>query len=78
MKLIFKKDSDQQISVFSKMDGIHKDFSYVDMIKNLMDSGELKEPHISEGFSEAEKASIKSMVNFINKEVSSSKESEEA
>ena len=77
MKLVFKKDTDHQISVFQEVDGNQLDFSYIDMIKALIKSKELEEPEISEGFSEAEKESIKSMVTFINKEISATENLQE-
>lgn len=70
MKLIFKRDEDAQISVFQNVDGQEIDFSYVDMIKSLIDSKEMKEPDITGEFTDAEKKSIKSMITFINKEIS--------
>ncbi len=69
MKLIFKKDEESKISVFQDVNGQEKEFSYVDMIKELIDSKGLDDPDISEMFSEAEIKSIKSMVSFINNEV---------
>lgn len=74
MKLVFKKNEEQQISVFHEVDGKQQDFSYVDMIKALIKSRKLDEPDISEGFTDAETKSIKSMVTLINKEVSEIKE----
>jgi len=74
MRLVFKKDEDHQISVFHEVDGNQQDFSYVDMIKALINSKKLDEPHISEGFTDAEIKSIKSMVALINKEISAIKE----
>ena len=77
MKLVFKKGEDHQISVFREINGSQEEFSYVEMIKELIDSKELEEPDISEGFSDAEISSIKSMVNFINKEISETDESDD-
>jgi hypothetical protein len=74
MKLVFKKDEDSQISVFQVVSGNEQDFSYVDMIKALIESKEMEEPEISEGFTDAETKSIKSMVTFINKEISTTEE----
>jgi len=71
MKLIFKKDEKSQISVFQVIDGQKKEFSYVDMIKALIESREMEKPEISEGFTEAETKSIQRMVEFINQEISS-------
>jgi hypothetical protein len=70
MKLTFKKDKDSQISVFQVIDKQEKEFSYVDMIKTLIETKVMEEPDISDGFTEAESKSIKSMVSFINKEIS--------
>ena len=70
MKLVFKKDKEHRISVFHEVDGKQRDFSYVDMIKALIESRKLEEPDISEGFTQAEIKSIKSMVTGINKQIS--------
>ncbi|MCK5564003.1 MAG: hypothetical protein KAJ07_02050 [Planctomycetes bacterium] len=69
MKLIFKKDEDSQISVVQDIDGKKQEFKYVDMIKALIESKELEEPEIEGDFTDAEEASIKRMVKFINDEV---------
>jgi len=69
MKLVFRKDKEHQISVFELVEGRERDFSYIEMIRALMQSGRLDEPDISEGFTEAEVNSIKSMVTRINKEI---------
>ncbi len=69
MKLIFKKDEESQISVVQDIDGKKQEFSYVDMIKALIESKKMEEPEISGDFTEAEVTSIKRMVEFINEEV---------
>lgn len=74
MKLIFKKDDESQISVFHDIDGEEQKFSYVDMIKALIESSKMEEPEISEGFTNAEVTSIKRMVEFINEEIEEKKE----
>ena len=74
MKLVFKKDKDSQISVFRDVDGKEIDFSYVDMIKSLIDSKKMEAPEISEGFSQAEIKSINSMVKHINEEISTTED----
>ena len=74
MKLMFKKDEDSQISVFQIADGHEQDFSYVNMIKALIESRVMEKPDISDGFTDAEVKSINSMVAFINKEISTTKE----
>ncbi len=70
MKLIFKKDKESQISVFQILDGQELEFSYVDMIEALIKSKQMETPEILDGFTDAEVKSIKSMVSFINKEIS--------
>jgi hypothetical protein len=70
MKLVFKKDKNHQISVLQDIDGKRVVFDYVDMIKALIKSRRLEAPDISEGFTEAEVRSIKSMVERINKQIS--------
>ena len=74
MKLIFKKDDESQISVVQDINGTEQDFSYVDMIKALIESKKMEEPEISEGFTEAEITSIKRMVELINEEVEEKEE----
>ena len=74
MKLIFKKDEESQISVVQDIDGNKQEFSYVDMIKALIESKKMEEPEISEGFTEAETTSIKRMVELINKEIEEKEE----
>ncbi len=75
MKLVFKKDEESQISVFQIVNGVEQEFSYVDMIKALIESKKMEEPDISESFTDAEMKSINSMVTFINKEISEPEES---
>lgn len=76
MKLVFKKNKDHQISVFHEVDGKQHEFSYVDMIKALINSKKLDKPDISEDFTDAEIKSIKSMVTLINKEIPEIKKSD--
>ena len=76
MKLLFKKDDDKLTNVFQKTDSEEKDFSYIEMIKTLIVSKSMEEPEILDGFTEEEIKSIKSMVTFINKEMSAMEEHE--
>ena len=69
MKLVFSKNEKQEIVVQSKVGDETFDFSYVNMIKSLIDSRALEATEIDENFSDAEKESILKMVNHINKEV---------
>ena len=75
MKLVFKKDDKSQISVFRNINGQEQVFSYIDMIKDLIASKNMEEPEISGNFADAEVTSIKRMVEFINKEISTKEES---
>ena len=54
--------------------GREQNFSYVDMIKSLIESKKMENPEISSGFTDAEIKSINSMVTFINKEITSKEE----
>ncbi len=78
MKLIFKKDKDEEnqinINVFQIIDGQEQEFSYVDMIKALIESRKMEDPEISGDFTEAEVTSIKRMVEFINEKVEEKEE----
>lgn len=71
MKLVFKKDENSQITVFQNVGGSESEFSYVDMIKALINSKGMEDANISEGFTDAEIKSIKSMVKFINDKIAS-------
>jgi len=68
MKLVFKKDNQEEITVLQSYDGIEHAFLYTGMIKALLKDGAL-EPSVLEGtFTEEEQRSINNMVNEINRE----------
>ena len=69
MKLLFKKDDDSKISVVQKAGKAEVEFSYVEMIKHLINTKELKAPIVEGDFSDAEKKSINSMAKYINEEL---------
>lgn len=69
MKLIFRKDENLNISVVQKTAGNEVGFSYVELIKHLIDAKQLKSPKIVGDFSDADKRSIKSMITYINEEL---------
>ena len=71
MKLVFRKDENAQIIVLHKTGSEERDFAYVDMINCLLKSNKLEKPEISDGFTEAEKKSINSMVHHINEQLAS-------
>lgn len=69
MKLAFRKDGASEISVFQIVGEVEQKFTYVNMIKALIESRAMEPPEISEGFTEAEVASINSMVKHINEKI---------
>ena len=77
MKMVFRKNEQQEISVI-RVDGDEEaDFDYVEMIKTLMNTRALETPAVEGDFSEAEVSSIKKMVTHINEEVAKFYEDEE-
>lgn len=66
MKLIFRKNDKEEVSVFQSVDGKEQPFAYPQMVKTLLSVGSLEPPEISEGFSTEEVESIHSMINRIN------------
>lgn len=78
MEIVFKKNDNSEISVFSKVDDHEQDFSYVEMIKALIESKIMEKPEILGEFTEAEKKSINSMVTCINKEIRTTEDSNSA
>ncbi|WP_432460986.1 hypothetical protein [Agarivorans sp. QJM3NY_25] len=69
MKLIFSKNEQLEISVELHDGENSKEFNYVDMVKHLIHIKRLDSAEVIGEFSEAEKASIDSMVTHINSEV---------
>lgn len=69
MKLVFRKSEALEISVNKKSGDSESGFSYIEMIKELINTQKLDPPDLEGDFSEAEKASINSMVEHINDEV---------
>ncbi len=69
MKLVFRKNEELEISVHKKSGDSNIEFSYIDMIKELISTQKLDAPELEGEFSEAEKESISSMIEHINDEV---------
>lgn len=69
MKLIFSKDSNQEILVSCKKGENATEFNYISMIKELINVKKLEEPEFDGDFSEAEIESVRSMFNDINQDV---------
>jgi len=67
MKLVFRKNEQEEITVLQSFDGDERNFIYTDMIKVLLEDGELEEPVVEGDFTEEEKRSINNMVSEINK-----------
>lgn len=70
MKLSFSKNDDLEVSVKQKIGDVYYPFSYIEMIRGLIDTKKLCEPEIIGDFSESERNSIASMIKHINDEVS--------
>lgn len=67
MKLVFRKNEQEEITVLQSFDGDERKFIYTDMIKVLIEHGELAAPVIEGDFTEEEIRSINNMVSEINK-----------
>jgi hypothetical protein len=68
MKLVFRKNDQEEITIFQLSDGKEQIFVYTNMIKALIKDGKLEEPIVEGAFTEEEMRSIKKMVADINKE----------
>jgi hypothetical protein len=68
MKLVFRKNAQEEITVLQSCDGDERDFIYADMIKGLLKDGQLEVPVIEGAFTEEEQRSINTMVSEINRE----------
>ena len=69
MKICFKKNVENEVSVVQIDDGKEIEFKYVNMIKNLIKKDKLEEPITQGEFSDAEVESIRRMTQLINEEV---------
>ena len=67
MKLLFRKNEQEEITVLQTFDGDERKFIYTDMIKVLIEHGELEAPLVEGEFTEEEIRSINNMVSEINK-----------
>ena len=66
MKVIFKKNDKSEISVTLIDGGQEREFSYVDLVKHLIQANKLDEPEIKGDFTDKEIESINTMVKTIN------------
>lgn len=66
MKLIFRKDENQEMSVLIRDQIAEEPFSYIEMIKALIVKNEFEPSEFEEGITEQEKESINKMLAKIN------------
>ena len=67
MKLVFRKNDQEESTVLQSFDADERNFIYTDMIKVLLKDGELETPVVEGDFTEEEVRSISNMVTEINK-----------
>lgn len=66
MKLVFRKNDQEEITVLQSLDGDERKFVYTEMINVLIDKGELEGAVIEGDFTVDEQRSINDMVTKIN------------
>lgn len=66
MKLYFTKDEENDIVVTMSTGTVVEEFSYVDMIKNLMLNNKFDDTEYSNGITDEEKDRIETMLSSIN------------
>ncbi|MCY4560974.1 MAG: hypothetical protein OXC03_01390 [Flavobacteriaceae bacterium] len=66
MKLYFSKDDQDEIVVKMSTSTVQEDFSYVEMIKNLLENKEFDDTEFTDDFTDDEKTRIETMLNSIN------------
>ena len=76
MKLIFEKDENKEVSVKLGIGTITEQFSYVKMVKALLEGDTLDKTTFSESITEDERAKINSITNEINRIINEVKEDE--
>lgn len=71
MQLSFKKDKKGEPSVFIKKGSKEEPFSYVEMVKSLVDNNKFKKSVYDKNITKDEKAHIEKMIIEINEVVES-------
>lgn len=66
MKLVFRKNNQEVITVLQSCNGEERPFVYTDIIKALIKDGKLELPTLEGTFTDEEQRSINDMVNKIN------------
>lgn len=69
MKLYFSKDSSDEIVVKMSTTTVVEEFSYVDMIKNLLLDNTFDDTDFSSDISDDEKERIENMLSSINESI---------
>lgn len=77
MKLYFSKDDQDEIVVKMSTSTIQEDFSYVEMIKNLLENNEFDDTEFTDDFTDDEKTRIETMLSSINASITTDNEDEE-
>lgn len=73
MKLIFTKTENGDINVLIQKGIISESFSYLEMLKQLLDNNVIDEPDFT-GFEEIEKERIKELLNKIKSKIDEANE----
>jgi len=73
MKLIFTKTENGDINVLIQKGTIAESFSYLEMLKQLLDNNVIDEPDFT-GFEEIEKERIKELLNKIRLKIDEANE----
>jgi hypothetical protein len=76
MKLYFSKDSSNEIVVKMSISTVVEEFSYVEMIKNLLLDNNFDETDFSAEITADEKGRIETMLSSINESVEEEEEGE--
>lgn len=74
MKLIFKKDQDESMSLKIRENLSEKEFSYIEMIKSLRDKNVFEDSEYSDNISQDEKDRVDGMLARINSVISEKQE----
>jgi len=69
MKLIFSKDNDNNLTIQMITGTVVEDFTYVNMIKELIKNNKFEETEYNENISSEEREKIESMLNQINESI---------
>jgi len=73
MKLIFKKDSDETIKILIRDGLAEQEFSYIKMVKSLIESNSFEDSEFIGEISEKEKEVVSQMLLQINSAIGTQK-----